>query len=85
MRSQPNIFIVVAADKGVVFAVAVDDTFVNNIVRVGTVFMLLLLARAGGVPVGRRLCGQLATTLVATKNIFIFFPPHFIKNVYGES
>ena len=29
--------------------------------------------RAVGVPVGRRSGGRLATTLVATKNVFIFF------------
>ena len=34
-----------------------------------------ILARAVGIPVGRRLGGWLALTLVATKNIFIFFFP----------
>ena len=32
-----------------------------------------ILARAVGVAVGRRSGGRLATTLVATKNVFIFF------------
>ena len=32
-----------------------------------------LLARAVGVAVGRRSGGRLATTVVATKNVFIFF------------
>ena len=45
------------------------------------IFLLLKLARAVGVPVGRRSGGRLATTLVATKNVFIFFlfffPPFF--------
>ena len=34
-----------------------------------------------GVPVGRRSGGQLATTLVATKNMFIFFFSRFFSSV----
>ena len=37
------------------------------------------LARAVVVPVSRRSGGRLATTLVATKNIFIFFFPVFLR------
>ena len=40
------------------------------------------VAQAAGVPVDQRSGGRLATTLVATKNIFIFF---FSKNLFGES
>ena len=35
------------------------------------------LARAGGVPVGRRLRGRLATRLVASINVIIFSPSIF--------
>ena len=35
--------------------------------------IITLLARAVAVAVGRRSGGRLATTLVATKNVFIFF------------
>ena len=59
--------------------------------------MTLILARAVGVPVGRRSGGRLATTLVATKNVIIFFffsPPSLpfliegvlgSKNLFSES
>ena len=43
-----------------------------------------ILAQAIGVPVGRRSGSRLATTLVATKNVFLFFfpaPPHFFAPV----
>ena len=39
--------------------------------------ILLVLARAVGIPVGRRLGGWLATMLVATKYVFNFFSPVF--------
>ena len=42
----------------------------------------VLLARACGVPVGRRSGGRLATTLVATKNIIIFFSPFSLSRPF---
>ena len=41
----------------------------------------MFLARAVGVAVGRRSGGRLATTLVATKNIFIFFIYFFFSEI----
>ena len=40
---------------------------------------LIKLARACGVPVGRRSGGRLAMTLVATINVIIFFFSFFVK------
>ena len=36
------------------------------------------------VPVGRRQGGPLATTLVATKNVFIFFPPFLRRLLFSQ-
>ena len=57
-------------------------------------FQAIILARAVAVAVGRRSGGQLATTLVATKNVFIFFflffsffspsSPFLIEGVLGS-
>ena len=54
------------------------------------VHSVLFLARAVGVPVSRRTGGQLATTLVATINVIIFFHffcpsrPFLIEGVFGS-
>ena len=52
------------------------------------VWSLEILARAVGVAVGRRSGGRMATTLVATKNVFIFlfiffFHHHFFSPLFS--
>ena len=42
------------------------------------------LARACGVPVGRRSDGRLATTLVATINVIIFFPFFLCRDLFSQ-